>query len=99
MMNTSQRAWELAMVLIGNGKIPFDPANPSGSVKILSRHLQALEAALHDQALTADTAPMDITGHERTRHERLGKSVNRTAFNRVAQSAVASPTASVHAAP
>ena len=29
-MNDSQRAWELAMVLIANGRIPFDPANPSG---------------------------------------------------------------------
>ena len=27
-MNDSQRAWELAMVLIANGRIPFDPANP-----------------------------------------------------------------------
>ncbi|MBI6632923.1 hypothetical protein YA0871_09625 [Pseudomonas paralactis] len=61
-MNPSQRAWELAMVLIANGKIPFDPANPSGSVEILSRHLHALEAALHDHAITP-------TG----RHERLGK--------------------------
>lgn len=73
MMNDSQRAWELAMVLIANGKIPFDPANPTGSVQILSRHLQALEAALHDQAISASTAPTHITGHEHTRHERLGK--------------------------
>ncbi|MBV4481625.1 hypothetical protein [Pseudomonas khavaziana] len=73
-MNDSQRAWELAMVFIANGRIPFDPANPSGSVKILSRHLQALEAALHDQAISAGTAPTHITGHEYTRHEHLGKS-------------------------
>jgi hypothetical protein len=50
-MNNSQRAWELAMVLVANGKIPFDPANPSGSIKILSRHLQALETALHEEAM------------------------------------------------
>ncbi|CRM83100.1 hypothetical protein [Pseudomonas sp. 31 R 17] len=50
-MNTSKQAWELAMVLVANGKIPFDPANPSGSVKILSRHLEALETALHEEAM------------------------------------------------
>lgn len=70
-MNNSQRAWELAMVLIANGRIPFDPANPSGSVKILSKHLQALEAALHEQA-SADTPRADITPRER-----LGKNGNR----------------------
>ncbi|MDQ0739777.1 hypothetical protein [Pseudomonas sp. W4I3] len=50
-MNHSKRAWELAMVLVANGKIPFDPANPSGSVKILSRHLEALETALREEAM------------------------------------------------
>lgn len=64
-MNDSQRAWELAMVLIANGRIPFDPANPSGSVKILSKHLQALEEALREQATDAAT------------HERLGKNSSR----------------------
>ncbi|HJH18824.1 hypothetical protein PSH76_16165 [Pseudomonas sp. FP215] len=62
-MNDSQRAWELAMVLIANGRIPFDPANPSGSVKILSKHLQALEEALREQATAT--------------HERLGKNSSR----------------------
>lgn len=70
-MNDSQRAWELAMVLIANGRIPFDPANPSGSVKILSKHLQALEAALHEQASTG--TPPTAMGT----HERLGKTGNR----------------------
>lgn len=50
-MDNSQRAWELAMVLIASGKISFDPVNPVGSVKILAKHLQALEAALQDQPL------------------------------------------------
>ncbi|AZF04921.1 hypothetical protein [Pseudomonas sp. R5-89-07] len=50
-MNNSRRAWELAMVLVANGKIPFDPANPGGSVKILSRHLEALETALREEAM------------------------------------------------
>lgn len=48
-MDNSQRAWELAMVLIASGKISFDPANPVGSVKILAEHLQAMEAALQEQ--------------------------------------------------
>ena len=64
-MNDSQRAWELAMVLIANGRIPFDPANPSGSVKILSKHLHALEDALREQATDVAT------------HERLGKNNSR----------------------
>ncbi|MDQ0704105.1 hypothetical protein QF043_002897 [Pseudomonas sp. W3I7] len=50
-MDNSQRAWELAMVLIANGKISFDPANPEGSVEILAKHLQAMEAALQEQPL------------------------------------------------
>lgn len=50
-MDNSQRAWELAMVLIANGKISFDPAYPMGSLKILAKHLQALEAALQEQPL------------------------------------------------
>jgi len=63
-MKDSQRAWDLAMVLIANGKIPFDPANPSGSVKILSRHLEALETALHEEAILADTSFARAMGHE-----------------------------------
>jgi len=70
-MNDSQRAWELAMVLIANGRIPFDPANPSGSVKILNKHLQALEAALREQASTG-TPPTEISTRER-----LGKNNSR----------------------
>lgn len=50
-MDNSQRAWELAIVLIANGKISFDPANPVGSVEILAKHLQAMEAALQEQPL------------------------------------------------
>ncbi len=46
-MKDAQRARDLAMVLIAKGKIPFDPANPSGSVIMLSRYLEALETALH----------------------------------------------------
>jgi hypothetical protein len=63
-MKDSQRAWDLAMVLIANGKIPFDPANPSGSVKILSRHLDALETALHEEAILADTPLARTLDHE-----------------------------------
>ncbi|WLH66257.1 hypothetical protein [Pseudomonas sp. FP2309] len=66
-MNNSQRAWELAMVLIANGKIPFDPANPSGSVRILSRHLEALEAALHEEAMLTNPSLAQATSHERLR--------------------------------
>lgn len=47
----------LAMVLIANGKIPFDPANPSGSVKMLSRHLEALETELHGASLAFHNQP------------------------------------------
>lgn len=70
-MHDSQRAWELAMVLIANGRIPFDPANPRGSVKILNKHLQALEAALHEQASTG--TPLT----EISTRERLGKNSSR----------------------
>ncbi len=49
MVTNSQRAWELAMVLVASGKIPFDPANISGSIKILERHLEALEEALQSE--------------------------------------------------
>ena len=65
-MKDSQRAWDLAMVLIANGKIPFDPANLDGSMKILSRHLEALETALHEKAILADK-PLARTMH----HEHL----------------------------
>lgn len=69
-MKDSQRARDLAMVLIANGKIPFDPANPSGSVKILSRHLDALETALHEEAILADT-PLSRPVEKRTfEHDR-----------------------------
>lgn len=69
-MNNSQRAWELAMVLIANGKIPFDPGNPGGSVKILARHLEALETALHGESILTDKALAPTLGHERV--QRLG---------------------------
>ena len=69
-MTDSQRAWDLAMVLIANGKIPFDPANPNGSVKILSRHLEMLETALHEEAILTDSPLAQQTvGHE---HVKLG---------------------------
>ncbi|MEN5258469.1 hypothetical protein [Pseudomonas protegens] len=61
-MKNSQRAWDLAMVLIANGKIPFDPDNLSGSVKILSRHLGALETALREEAILAETSLAENLG-------------------------------------
>ncbi|VVM68906.1 hypothetical protein PS664_01686 [Pseudomonas fluorescens] len=66
-MKDSQRAWDLAMVLIANGKIPFDPANPSGSVKILSRHLEALETALHEEAIRIAATGLAEKRHGRQR--------------------------------
>ncbi|WPO00257.1 hypothetical protein [Pseudomonas sp. MUP55] len=64
-MNHSKRAWELAMVLVANGKIPFDPANPSGSVKILSRHLEALETALREEAMDLPVERLRNVGSRR----------------------------------
>lgn len=55
-MTNSQRAWELAMVLVASGKIPFDPANISGSIKILERHLEALEEALQSEPNLSEQA-------------------------------------------
>lgn len=70
-MDNSQRAWELAMVLIANGKIPFDPANLSGSMKILARHLEGIEEALHDPGIFAQQAFPRARYPERTATERL----------------------------
>lgn len=63
-MNESQRAWELAMVLVASGKIPFDPANIGGSVKILARHLGALEEAMRNEVCFSRQAP-PISGLQR----------------------------------
>ena len=73
MMNNSQRAWDLAMVLIAYGKIPFDPANLSGSVKILARHLEALETALREEAILAETSLAENLG-QRCLQKQVGRS-------------------------
>ncbi|MDQ0668358.1 hypothetical protein [Pseudomonas sp. W2I6] len=54
-MDTTARAWELAMVLIASGKIPFDPANMAGSIHILARYVQELKEALQGADATPET--------------------------------------------
>lgn len=72
-MKNSQRAWDLAMILIANGKIPFDPANLGGSVKILARHLEALETALREEAILAETSLAENLG-QRYLQKQVGRS-------------------------
>ena len=46
MSENTSKAWDLAMILLARGKIPFDPTNMAASAQILARYLKELEVAL-----------------------------------------------------